>query len=61
MALPKFGKHVPLGVSLVARLSVVFVGDSCGRKTDSATSQEVNDCYSTDFTSPGLDHEVTDW
>lgn len=49
--------HKPGGT----RLNVVFIGDSCGRKTDSAISQEVNDRYSMDLTSPGLDHEVTDW
>ena len=49
MALPKFGEHVPLGVSLVARLNVAFILDSCGRKTDSGTSQEVNHCYCTDL------------
>jgi hypothetical protein len=49
VALPKFGEHVPLGVSLVARLNVAFIFDSCGRKTDSGTSQEVNHCYCTDL------------
>jgi hypothetical protein len=32
VALPKFGKHVPLGVSLMARLNVVFICDSSGRE-----------------------------
>jgi hypothetical protein len=60
VVLPKYGKHVPLGVGLVARLNVAFSCDSCGRKTDSAISQEVNDRYCTDFTHPDLDGEVTD-
>jgi len=47
--LSKFGEHVPLGVSLVARLNVVFICDSCGRKTDSGLSQEVNRCYCKDL------------
>jgi hypothetical protein len=49
VAPPKLGEHVPLGVSLVARLNVVFIGGSCGRKTDRAASQEVNDCYCKDL------------
>jgi hypothetical protein len=56
-----FGKHVLVGVSLMACFNVAFFCDSCGRKTDSGTSQEVNHRYRTDFTSPGLDGEVTDW
>jgi len=51
-ALSKLGKHVPLGVSLVARLNVAFICDSCGRQPDRGTSQEVNHRYCTDFTSP---------
>jgi hypothetical protein len=28
----QLGKHVPLGVSLVARFNVTFICDSCGRQ-----------------------------
>jgi hypothetical protein len=52
VALPEFGKHVPLGVSPVARLNVTFICDSCGRQTDTGISQEVNYRYCTDFTHP---------
>jgi hypothetical protein len=58
-ALSQLGKHVSLGVSLVARLNVAS-SVTHGAQTDSGTSQDVNHRYCKDCHHGSLDGAITE-